>query len=152
MPDETFRAGLEKDLLAGLKNDSDLSDRFELVNAETASRVYQRGGASSANDDHQWILLDTVENVNGLERLMVMCVGLDTAIDGSDPDVLGTRSLLYRAISRAHMVVIVVNELLPSGWLAHLAQVRLHCCGGPSERGGSWASLERPCPHAGVSL
>ena len=36
-----------------------------------------------------------------------------------------TRSMLYRAVTRAHMQVIVVNELLSGGWLEFLGNVRL---------------------------
>ena len=39
-------------------------------------------------------------------------------------DALG-RSLLYRAMTRAHLVVVVVNEFVAGGWLEFLGSVRL---------------------------
>ena len=46
---------------------------------------------------------------------------VDASRPGAQPhDVLRTRSYLYRALTRAHMLVCVVNETLPRGWLAHL--------------------------------
>ena len=39
--------------------------------------------------------------------------------------MLETRSRLYRALTRAHMLVVVVNESVRGGWLEHLNNVRL---------------------------
>merc|ERR1712091_252728 len=36
-----------------------------------------------------------------------------------------TRSSLYRAVTRAHLMVVVVNEFLRGGWLEFLGSVRL---------------------------
>lgn len=136
------------------------------------------GGLPS--DGIERIVLDTIEQFDGLERLIVIGVGLDSPIadegaygaeDGNvgghgdvDPcagvsegtvaasmdgataasaagaecgaatagSTVGqrgsdrqTRSMLYRAVTRAHMQVIVVNELLSGGWLEFLGSVRL---------------------------
>jgi hypothetical protein len=52
----------------------------------------------------------------------VICVGLDAPVDASD--ALGaSRSQLYRAITRAHMLVLVVNELVRGGWLEFFPRV-----------------------------
>ena len=67
-------------------------------------------------------MLDTIANFDGLERLMVIAVGLDAPIDAGGEQV---RSLLYRAVTRAHMMVVVVNQLLPGGWLEFLTKVQL---------------------------
>ena len=75
--------------------------------------------------DEEWLLLDEMECLNGLERLIVICVDLDQPINKTSSDTLKTRSMLYRAITRAHMVVAVVNVMLPEGWLARLTKVRL---------------------------
>jgi hypothetical protein len=66
------------------------------------------------------MLLDTVDNFNGIERLIVIAVGLDTPIDQK---ASYTRSQLYRAITRAQMMVLVVNEVVRGGWLEFLARV-----------------------------
>ena len=62
--------------------------------------------------------------MDGLERLVVICVGLDQVIDRGD-GVSETRSLLYRAMTRAQLAVAVVNEALPGGWLEFLGRVEL---------------------------
>ena len=42
---------------------------------------------------------------DGLERLIVIAVGLDAPLDEKAEDMLETRSRLYRALTRAHMRV-----------------------------------------------
>ena len=55
----------------------------------------------------------------GLERLIVIGVGLDRALDPSvaaaDRGALQTRSRLYRAMTRAQMKVSIVNEFVTQG-------------------------------------
>ena len=52
--------------------------------------------------------------------------GLDSRIKQAEVDqVQETRSLLYRGFTRAHMMVCVVNELLPGGWLQFLTRATL---------------------------
>ena len=67
--------------------------------------------------------------MDGLERLVVICVGLDQVIDRG-AGVLETRSRLYRAMTRAQLAVAVVNEALPGGWLEFLGRVELDADGG----------------------
>ena len=62
--------------------------------------------------------VDAIDNLDGLERLVVICCGLDAVKDE-------TRSSLYRAVTRAHLMVVVVNEFLRGGWLEFLGSVRL---------------------------
>ena len=62
--------------------------------------------------------------MDGLERLVVICVGLDQVIDCC-AGVRGTRSRLYRAMTRAQLAVAVVNEAVPGGWLEFLGRVKL---------------------------
>ena len=78
--------------------------------------------------------MDNVDNVDGLERLVVICVGLDQVIDGGAVDdggsgVLQTRSRLYRAMTRAQLAVAVVNSALPGGWLEFLGRVEIDADG-----------------------
>ena len=130
VPDEGMRARLQEKLKARLAA-AFPSRSFELVDAQRASRTYKKGVGSS-----EWLVLDTIENMDGLERLIVIAVGLDSSIPenseaAADGDVLRTRSTLqtrshlYRALTRAHMLVCVVNETLPRGWLAYLTRLKL---------------------------
>ena len=99
VPDEAFLARLRPVLSAALP------DRFELVDAAHASS-FLRSGASV--DGKEWLVCDTMKNMDGLERLIVFAVGLDSPIDGGQERA--TRSLLYRAITRAHMLAAVINS------------------------------------------
>jgi len=87
------------------------------------------------DDLSEWLVYDTIQEVDGLERLIVLGVGLDSVIGASsgvsaaeaDPegDSLQSRSMLYRAVTRAHLMFVVVNEFLRGGWLEFLGSVRL---------------------------
>ena len=80
-------------------------------------------------------MLDTVDNFNGLERLIVIAVGLDAPIrpwrmgGAADAETswntLEVRARLDRAITRAHMLAMVVNEQVSGGWLEWLSRVEL---------------------------
>ena len=93
-----------------------------LVDAARASASCVIGGSEVAKAE--WLVFDDMEQMDGLERLIVVCVGLDAA-KSADESTLERRSMLYRAITRAHMMVLAVNEYLPDGWFAFLAGVRL---------------------------
>ena len=114
VPDEPF---LERFLpaLSAL-----LPSRFKLVDAVTASSVFVSG---EHIDDKEWIMCDTMSNLDGLERLIVFAVGLDAPIDGGRERA--TRSLLYRAVTRAHMLAALINVRVPRGWLEWLTRVKL---------------------------
>lgn len=64
------------------------------------------------------IVFDTLEAFDGMERLFVLAVGLDSVrtIDGC--------CNMYRAITRAHMFVCVVQEHLKGGWLEFMGTVQ----------------------------
>ena len=95
------------------------------ADAATASAVLPRGDIEArAADAKQLLVVDSVDNMDGLERLVVICVGLDQVIDRG-AGVLETRSRLYRAMTRAQLAVAVVNEALPGGWLEFLGRVEL---------------------------
>ena len=117
-PDEAFIEKLREPLARALGG-------FELVDAATASAVLPRGDTEArAADAKQLLVVDSVDNMDGLERLVVICVGLDQVIDRG-AGVLETRSRLYRAMTRAQLAVAVVNEALPGGWLEFLGRVEL---------------------------
>ena len=100
-----------------------LADRFELVDAATASALLPRDEERSSGSK-PWLVVDSVENMDGLERLVVICVGLDHIIDRG-AGVLETRSHLYRAMTRVQLAIAVVNQVLPGGWLEFLGRVEL---------------------------
>ena len=69
-------------------------------------------------------MLDSVGQMDGLERLICVVVGCDSPIGAADAasatategaDGVESRSALYRAVTRAHLAVLVVNELIPGG-------------------------------------
>ena len=82
---------------------------------------------------YEAILVDTVARVDGLERLFVIGVALDAKIDsepaaegsGRREEDLDTRSRIYRAMTRAHFLVVLVNEFLRGGWLEYLNNLSL---------------------------
>jgi hypothetical protein len=85
-------------------------------------------GGASAPSDKQVVTMDAMAQVDGMEWLIVVCVGLDSAKQAagtSDMEFADTRSKLYRGITRAHMMVLAVNEYISDGWLAFLTTVRL---------------------------
>jgi streptogramin lyase len=94
---------------------------FQFIEAAVANRTVSTCRAAARKVDQQ-LVLDTVDNFNGLERLIVIAVDLDSPIE------LGaaakTRSQLYRAITRSQMMVVVVNEVLRGGWLEFLTCVK----------------------------
>jgi hypothetical protein len=96
-----------------------LGEDYEFVDAAEANRcIPTSGGASVVAKSKQCLVLDTADNFNGLERLIVIATGLDSP---TGKDAAGkARSQLYRAITRAQMMVAVVNEVLPGGWLEFL--------------------------------
>ena len=70
-PDEAFIKKLREPLAHALGG-------FELVDAATASAVLPRGDTEArAADAKQLLVVDSVDNMDGLERLVVICVGLD---------------------------------------------------------------------------
>ena len=77
----------------------------------------------------------------------MIAVGLDAPLDEGAEDMLETRSRLYRALTRAHMLAIVVNETIAGGWLEWLKLVKLH---GEFDRDAEVARLKRDAADAVV--
>lgn len=119
VPDDKFVKGFSPAL------ETALSGRwperpFHLINAQEASESALPGGAGRGAKG-EWLVLDNITAFDGLERLIVLAIGLDAVIDqSSSSSTLETRSRLYRALTRAHMLAIVVNEFLLGGWLEFL--------------------------------
>ena len=125
VPDDTFRDELKAELSEQLA--SAYPDRkFELVDAKKACATFAARD-EGPTERAEWLVLDTMDRIDGLERLIVIAIDLDAPLEGGSQasNPLLTRSRLYRAMTRAHMMVLVVNELVPGGWLAWLNGVRL---------------------------
>lgn len=141
VPDAAFLERLRPELCKAL--DEHFPKRcFCLVDAITASADLGRSFATEheGQDDcddadcgkGEWLVCDTINQLDGLERLVVLAVGLDSIINSEDSNTsvadgapLETRSMLYRAVTRAHLMFLVVNEFLRGGWLEFLGSVRL---------------------------
>ena len=149
VPDSEFREALLAPLARGLA--AALPDRaFAIVDATSASAACELPGAASsspaaarrrpppptatlvdgASREHtapvEWLTLDTVDRFDGLERLIALAIGLDVVCNGATADaMLTTRSALYRALTRAHMMACVVNERTRGGWLEFLGLLTL---------------------------
>jgi hypothetical protein len=78
-PDNEFNERLQSGLKQKLPSRFS-SRRFTLKGAKEASAMV---GASSATAS-EWIVLDTIANVDGLERLIVIGVGLDEQIENQN--------------------------------------------------------------------
>ena len=70
----------------------------------------------------QQVVLDTVESFDGMERLVILAVGLDTPRT-DEGTVVTACSMIYRAMTRSHLFVAVVQQHVPGGWLEFLAAV-----------------------------
>ena len=124
VPDEQFAAAFSGPLAAALLERWP-SRPFTLVSAQeaAASALPSAGGRGK---EGEWLVLDSIAAFDGLERLIVIAVCLDAVIEeGLGSSTLETRSRLYRALTRAHMMAVVVNEFLPGGWLEFLGHVSL---------------------------
>ena len=120
VPDVSFCEGLRPQLELVLSSFGlgEVPRSFKLTTAADAAAVLI-GGRSSAQGKEE-IVLDTLASFDGLERLIVIAVGLDAPLSESAEDMLETRSRLYRALTRAHMLAMVVNESVAGGWLSGL--------------------------------
>uniref|UniRef100_A0A0G4HJY9 EF-hand domain-containing protein n=1 Tax=Chromera velia CCMP2878 TaxID=1169474 RepID=A0A0G4HJY9_9ALVE len=121
VPTEQFRDEFKPHLeFAFQQNPFSTDRRLEVVDACRGSALVSRGSLSRTGTE--WVVLDAISNFDGLERLIVICVGLDAPISDENTEAAKeARSRLYRGITRAQMMVVVVNELEVGGWLEFLA-------------------------------
>ncbi|CAE7205820.1 unnamed protein product [Symbiodinium sp. CCMP2456] len=90
--------------------------RLSLLSFEESLRTLRSLPTTvSSAAEQESIVLDCVDNADGLGSLMAVCIGLD-APRGGHPGGMQT-SQLYRGIKHAQLVAYVVNERLPGGWL-----------------------------------
>jgi hypothetical protein len=120
-PDAVFAAWLRE----GLQK----TGRFEFVDAVVGAKSLARGassrGETSSSQAPEQIIVDSVASFDGMERLIVFAVGLDVSVDDRDAKEASC-SQIYRALTRAHMFAVVVQEHVPSGWLEFLSVVEHH--------------------------
>ena len=130
VPDGQFLTKLKKSLRPLLR-DGLPHRKFRFVKHEESLRSlppWLRSTGIQRAEAHQElrqeeIVLDTIDVVDGLEHLIVICVGLDEQIQGEARD-LATRADLYKGLTRAQLLAIVVNEEVEDGWFAFLSNVR----------------------------
>jgi hypothetical protein len=113
-----FMTELSKTLSETLSRELRGSDaqqpKYTLINAEHFAKRVGQGGEGSSS---QQLVLDTVDNFNGLESLITFGVHLD----GPYPGDLQVRSWLYRSITRTQMLCVLVSEQREGGgWLQWL--------------------------------
>ena len=129
VPDEKFLKQLKTALAPVLK--SKLPDRhLHCVSFQESLRslpeLFRTLGSQPVQKPQQQfehIVLDTVSVTDGLEKLIVMCIGLDAPIRRGAADLV-TRANLYKGITRAQLKAIVVNKRVPEGWFDFLTNVR----------------------------
>ena len=95
---------------------SESKPEYALIDAACFAQCVGRGGEDSTC---QQLVMDTVDNFDGLESLITFGVHLD----GPTSD-LRVRSWLYRSITRAQMLFVLVNQKVEGGWLEWLQLVR----------------------------
>eukprot|EP01043_Picozoa_sp_COSAG02_P002431 COSAG02_NODE_56_length_43700_cov_33.650765_2_plen_1893_part_00 len=127
VPDGGFRRQLARPLEHQLC--TEYQDKFEMLDAVQASRICNLASGTASRSGKQTIIVDELSQLDGTEFLIVICVGLDTLMgSGGEPSEAAfteSRSRLYRGITRAHMLALVVNAFVPGGWLEYLTTVRL---------------------------
>ena len=127
-PNEDFVAELKPILEAKLCQEL-LHRRVRLTTFEESLKHLSPYLQSSRQEDlEEWIVFDSLTNADGLEQLVVIAVGLDAPLTQGQGD-LQTRAGLYRAITRAQLLAIVVNAHVPGGWLEFLSTVRFEGAG-----------------------
>ena len=79
------------------------------------------GDQNSTNS--QCLVRDSIDEIDGLERIFAICVGLD-AVESEADAISKVRSRLYRGNTRAQLALLIVNEALAGGFLEFLGLVR----------------------------
>jgi hypothetical protein len=112
VPDVEFREAVLP-LLAVAYSERVPSPGIVLVDATEGAFATRR------NKSHpNRVVIDTLESFDGMERLFVLAVGLDSF--RTTEGCCG----IYRAVTRAHMFVCVVQEHLEGGWLEFTASMQ----------------------------
>jgi len=113
VPDKKFRDGLVAKL------------ELRTLKFVTALEASQKLDVSSRPlDEQEWCVVDSVDSFAGLERLIVIAVGLDRPSNLSKSSATA-RCHIFQALTRAQMTAIVVNASIAGGYLEHLRNVKL---------------------------
>ena len=103
VPDDAFLTKLRPHLHSLLKDTFSVggAERFKLVSGKQASSCVD-SVKNRPKSKREWLVFDEMRNFDGLERLIVVAVGLDAVIDAAadGDETLETRSRLYRALTR----------------------------------------------------
>eukprot|EP00438_Fugacium_kawagutii_P014490 Skav200722 [mRNA] locus=scaffold1362:15824:18340:+ [translate_table: standard] len=121
VPNEKFYTSFKFCLEQCLKND--FSPRCQIISFEDSLAYLP--GTNHRNVQDDYFILDWDENAKGLEKLFVLCIGLDSPINKDEGSNNFKRAQLYHAMTRAQLQVIVVDCLVPNGWLEFLATLEL---------------------------
>ncbi|CAE7779313.1 Rai14 [Symbiodinium sp. CCMP2456] len=120
--DQKFRRELSNHLQPALNEDI-RHRRFETKSfAESLLQLPERLLQTSPQQHRECIVLDALDNADGLEQLIVICVGLDEPLKKDCDQNLCSQ--LYRALTRAQLLAMVVNEHVQGGLLEFLGAVR----------------------------
>jgi len=122
-PDDNFVEELRLPLLEELR--SQMNEQYNLVSALHASAALPLPPSINITDHPCWLVVDSIDKVDGLERLVVIATGLDKSIQETEGDI-HTRSALYRALTRAQLAVAVVNEHVQDSFLEFLRGVKFN--------------------------
>ena len=121
VPDKNFREQLTKKLRQALP--AKFEHRcFKLTRFDSAARPVPVLVASNEEEEEEEIIVvDSLTNSRGLEQMLVIGVALDSPIgQGADNSI---RSGIYLALTRAQLLAVVVNHVVPEGWLAFLQRL-----------------------------
>ena len=122
VPDAAFRDALKAELGATFSFATD----HGTVCIELVSAVVGADSGTTATEplpgSPQQVVLDTIESFDGMERLVILAVGLDTP-RSDQGTVMQSCSMIYRAMTRAHLFVAVIQQHVPGGWLEFLTAV-----------------------------
>ena len=125
VPDEHFLQWFQPALGGALETHFP-NHNFQLVSFKDSLCILPDGIVPEAELDKaatEILVIDTIENAEGLEQLIVISIGLDSEIDDTEKDLV-TRAKIYQGITRAQLQAIVVNEFVPGGWLAFLGALK----------------------------
>jgi hypothetical protein len=127
VPNEEFRVKFTHAMQQRVEAEVDLRHHnIKFVRAHEAAAIADFEKRLNAAHAETLIVIDEVSEFDGLERLFVIAVNLDAKVtDAAAPE---SRSQLYRAITRAHMMVLVVNVVIENGWLSFLCHVEFNTC------------------------
>ena len=117
-PDEEFCHKLEQPLQEQLEQVLE-GQKVRVVDANEASAAIPTNKQSK----EVRFVLTPIDAADGLERLIAICVGMDKPNGGLDE---GTRSRIYRSLTRGQMQVIVVNENVENGRFSFLNRIELN--------------------------